>query len=107
MRESQLFNLAQNPHELLSQHRSEEVIALTGHKPGEHQRNLADDPEQPGKLEEMETLLLKEKRRLDDPYRLWNQTDDGLPVPEYRGKVNRPKRKRSRVPSPSAEGRGS
>ena len=99
MRETQLFNLAQNPHELLSQQRSEEVIALTGYKPEKEERNLADDPEQAGKLAEM--------RRLDEPYRLWTQPDDGLPVPTIREKVNRPKRKRSRVPSPSAEDRGS
>jgi choline-sulfatase len=27
----------------------------------------------------METLLLAEMRRLNDPWRLWNQPDDGLP----------------------------
>jgi hypothetical protein len=32
----------------------------------------------------MEALLLAEMRRLDDPYRLWNQPDDGLPVVEKR-----------------------
>ena len=68
MRESQLFNLAQNPHEFLSQHRSEEVIALTGHKPEKEERNLAQDPRYVGKLEEM--------RQLDDPYRIWNQPDE-------------------------------
>jgi hypothetical protein len=26
----------------------------------------------------MESLLLAEMRRLDDPWRLWNQPDDGL-----------------------------
>ncbi len=26
-------------------------------------------------------LLLSEMRRLDDPYRLWNQPDDGLTPP--------------------------
>ena len=41
----------------------------------------------------MEKLLLAEMRRLDDPYRLWNQPDDGLPVPEVREKVVRPKKK--------------
>ena len=93
VRETQLFNLAQNPHELISQHHGQKVIELTGHEPGEHQRNLADDPEQAGKLAEMENLLLAEMRRLDDPYRLWNQPDDGLPVPTIREKVNRPKKK--------------
>jgi choline-sulfatase len=26
----------------------------------------------------MEALLLSEMRRLDDPYRLWDQPDDGV-----------------------------
>ena len=30
----------------------------------------------------MEALLLAEMRRLDDPYRLWNQPDDGLEPPK-------------------------
>ena len=98
VRETQLFNLARNPHELISQHHEEAVISLSGHKPGQHQRNLADDPGSAGKLAEMEKLLLDEMRRLDDPYRLWNQPDDGLPVPEYREKVKRPKKKRSPRP---------
>ena len=29
----------------------------------------------------MESLLLTEQRRLDDPYRLWNQPRDGLAIP--------------------------
>ena len=94
IRETQLFHLARNPHELISQHHEQEVIDLTGYQPGEHQRNLADDPKYAGKLAEMEKLLLDEMRRLDDPYRLWNQPDDGLPVPEVREKVVRPKKKR-------------
>ena len=45
--------------------------------------NLAANPDYATKLAEMEALLLSEMRRLDDPYRLWNQPDDGLPpVPE-------------------------
>ena len=94
IRETQLFHLARNPHELISEHHEQEVIGLTGHQPGQHQRNLADDPKYAGKLAEMEKLLLDEMRRLDDPYRLWNQPDDGLPVPEVREKVVRPKKKR-------------
>ncbi len=30
----------------------------------------------------METLLLSEMRRLDDPWRLWDQPDDGLAPPK-------------------------
>ena len=29
----------------------------------------------------MQDLLLAEMRRLEDPWRLWNQPDDGLPPP--------------------------
>ncbi len=98
IRKTQLFNLARNPHELIREHHEEAVTSLSGHKPEQHQRNLANDPGSAGKLAEMEALLLKEMRRLDDPYRLLNQPDDGLPVPEYREKVSRPKRKRNSRP---------
>jgi arylsulfatase A-like enzyme len=83
VRETQLFNLAENPDELLAQHRDPEVIALTGVRPAPHQLNLAGDPRHAAKLAEMEALLLSEMRRLHDPWRLWNQPDDGLtPPPE-------------------------
>ncbi len=77
VRETQLFNLEENPDELLVQHHDPKVIALTGHTPEKHQVNLAGDPKYAKKLEELETLLLAEQRRLDDPYRLWNQPEDG------------------------------
>ena len=83
VRETQLFNLAENPEEFLDQHQDAAVVALTGHRPAKHQRNLAGDPRYAARLAEMETLLLSEMRRLDDPYRLWNQPGDGLqPPPE-------------------------
>ncbi len=71
--ETQLFDLSQNPSELLAEHHDEAVIALTGNRPEKHQRNLADDPRYADKLAEMEALLLEEMKRLDDPYRLWDQ----------------------------------
>ena len=83
VRETQLFNLRENPHELLEQHHAPALVALTGVQPAAHQRNLAADPRHAAKLAEMETLLLAEMRRLDDPWRLWNQPPDGLtPPPE-------------------------
>jgi len=83
VRETQLFNLRENPHEFLEQHHAADVVALTGIKPAVHQRNLAGDPRHAAKLAEMETLLLSEMRRLHDPWRLWNQPSDGLtPPPE-------------------------
>jgi len=79
--ETQLFNLAENPDELLEQHADPQVTGLTRHTPRKNQRNLANDPRYAEKLAEMEALLLAEMRRLDDPYRLWNQPDDNLPQP--------------------------
>jgi choline-sulfatase len=81
VRETQLFNLAENPYELLEQHHDQKVIALTGHTPEQHQRNLAGDPRYADKRKELEALLLAEMRRLDDPYRLWNQPPDDLRPP--------------------------
>lgn len=73
VRETQLFNLAENPHEFLQEHHSEDVIALTGVRPQTHQRNLANDPRYAAKRQELERLLREQQRLLDDPYRLWDQ----------------------------------
>ncbi len=78
VQETQLFNLAENPNELLKEHHDPKVKALSGVNPGENQLNLAGDPTYADKLKEMEALLLSEMRRLHDPYRLWNQPDDGI-----------------------------
>jgi choline-sulfatase len=80
-RETQLFNLKDNPHELVKEHHDPAVIALTGVKPEPHQLNLATDPRHSARLTEMQALLLSEMRRLHDPWRLWNQPDDGLTPP--------------------------
>lgn len=81
VRETQLFNLKDNPDEFLAEHHASEVATLTGVKPAPHQVNLAGDPKYAEKLAEMESLLLAEMRRLDDPWRLWDQPSDGLTPP--------------------------
>jgi choline-sulfatase len=81
VRETQLFNLKDNPHEFIAEHHDPKVIALTGATPEKHQVNLATNPKHADKLAEMETLLLAEMRRLHDPWRLWNQPADGLTPP--------------------------
>ncbi len=91
VREKQLFNLAENPDEFLKEHHDPKVIALTGVTPKPNQVNLAGDPRYADKLKEMEALLLAEMRRVDDPYRLWNQPDDGLTPP-----VEEPAQKRKK-----------
>ena len=72
VQETQLFNLAENPNEFIAEH-GQGSASLT---------DLAENPEYAEKLAEMEALLLSEMRRLDDPYRLWNQPDDGLEPPK-------------------------
>ncbi len=71
VRETQLFNLAENPDEFLKEHGKSEPM-LT---------NLAHDPAHAAKLAEMQALLLAEMRRLDDPWRFSNQPGDNLPPP--------------------------
>ena len=63
IRETQLFNLAENPNEYLPEHQ----------KSGKLETNLADNPKYADKLAEMETLLLEQMEINGDPYRLWNQ----------------------------------
>jgi len=83
VRETQLFNLRDNPNEFLAEHHEPEVVSLTNVKPEAHQVNLADDPRYADQRARMEGLLLEEMRRHNDPWRLWDQSDDGLePPPE-------------------------
>mgnify|MGYP000447948783 CR=1 FL=1 len=71
--ETQLFNLAENPHELLIEHHDPSVIALTGNTPTANQVNLADDPAYADKLKEMEALHYRAQWLLDDPHLLARQ----------------------------------
>ncbi|WP_340157790.1 sulfatase-like hydrolase/transferase [uncultured Maribacter sp.] len=63
VRETQLFNLAENPNEYIAEHS----------KPTEMQNDLAENPKYAAKLAEMENLLLKEMQNYGDPFRLWDQ----------------------------------
>lgn len=74
VRKTQLFNLAENPNELIIEHHDPKVIALTGNKPNPKQVNLANLWQYAAKLKEMEALLLSEQERLNDPYRFWEQS---------------------------------
>jgi len=96
VRETQLFNLKENPHEFVAQHHESPVTSLTGATPTEQQTNLAGDPRYADKLQEMEALLLAEMRRLDDPYRLWNQPPDDV---KPAGNAKRPAKKRTKAKS--------
>lgn len=73
IRETQLFNLKENPDELLEEHQDPKIIALTKNKPKSHQINLAKLDIYKDKLREMEALLLKQMAETNDPYRFWDQ----------------------------------
>ena len=73
VRRTQLFNLKENPHELLIEHQAKDVIAKTGNSPRKKQVNLAVNPQYKDELKEMEELLLSEMKRVNDPYRFWYQ----------------------------------
>lgn len=75
VRETQLFNLRENPHEYVLEHHAPEVIAATGHTPGAAQVDLAEDPRFAGERARMEALLREEMARWGDPYTLWSQRD--------------------------------
>ena len=81
VQETQLFNLKENPEEFIAEH-----------KKGGLQTDLAESPEHAEKLKEMEALLLSEMRRLDDPWRLWNQPDDGLEEPVLKQNTRKPRK---------------
>ncbi len=93
VREKQLFHLGENPNEYLKEHQDPAVVELTGVKPEAHQVNLASDPKHAEKLAEMEALLLSEMRRLNDPWRLWDQPDDGLTPPAKPAKKDKKPKK--------------
>lgn len=73
VRETQLFNLKENPNELLIEHHDEKIVKLIGNKPGKKQKDLAEDSKYSKKLAEMEILLEEQMKEMGDPYRLWNQ----------------------------------
>ncbi len=75
VRETQLFNLKENPHEYIQQNHASSVKEQTGAKPKLGQANLARNQKYADKLREMEALLLSEMKRLDDPHRFWDQEE--------------------------------
>ncbi len=76
VRETQLFNLNQNPHEFLQEHHGLTEGSNNSPKLTDQHVNLADNPAYAPKRQELESLLLAEQKRLHDPYRLWDQPKD-------------------------------
>lgn len=70
VRETQLFNLAENPKEFLDEHRLPEVAELLHHTPQPAQTDLAEIAEYAAKRMELKMLLEREMERLGDPYTL-------------------------------------
>ena len=70
---TQLFNLRENPHELLAEHQGATVRDVLPQRPRRDQRNLAEDPEHLVQRAALEAVLLAEMQRHDDPYRFSDQ----------------------------------
>ena len=70
VRETQLFNLKENPFELLKEHHSAELKAQLKNEPKANQVNLADDPQFAAKRKELEGLLSSQMKSHGDPYTL-------------------------------------
>jgi len=70
VRETQLFDLRKNPHELLAEHRTDALTKLLGITPTAEQIDLAESPKHATKRDELERLLEAEMKRLGDPYEL-------------------------------------
>ena len=88
VRETQLFNLVENPHEFLPEHGKDDP-KLT---------DLAENPDYADKLAEMQALLLSEMRRLDDPYRLWCQPqEEAMPAAKADKKPKRKNKEMEKV----------
>ncbi len=75
-RHTQLFNLRDNPLELLAEHHDPAVAAVSRVSPLPHQRSLAADPAHAGRRAALEADLLAEMRRLEDPFRFSDQPAD-------------------------------
>jgi choline-sulfatase len=70
VRETQLFNLAENPNELLAEHQARDVITWVGATPSAQQIDLAEIDRFAAKRAELETLLTKQMELFGDPYEL-------------------------------------
>jgi choline-sulfatase len=70
VRETQLFNLAENPNELLAEHQARDIITWVGATPSAQQIDLAEIDRFAAKRAELETLLTKQMELFGDPYEL-------------------------------------
>jgi arylsulfatase A-like enzyme len=70
VRETQLFNLQENPQEFLVEHHSPQVAKLLARTPTLEQIDLAEIEQHAAKRQELEQLLKLEMQRLGDPYTL-------------------------------------
>ena len=70
VRETQLFNLKENPHEFLAEHHAADVKKLLEINPSANQIDLAEDAAYAEKRKELEALLASEMKHLGDPYEL-------------------------------------
>ena len=70
VRETQMFNVNENPHEFLVEHHLPELRQQIGIRPGPQQIDLAEVEQYAGKRQELEALLKQQMQQFGDPYEL-------------------------------------
>lgn len=80
--QQQLFNLKENPNELIAAHHERDTVTLTGSTPKPEQTNLAGDPRHAAQLKELQELMLAQMRQHHDPFRFSNQPQEVKSVDE-------------------------
>mgnify|MGYP001585712258 FL=1 len=76
VRYNQLINLRENPNKILILLHSKEAVKKTGSMLATKQVNLANGSQNSQKLDDMESLLLSEMKKLKDSYRYLDQPQD-------------------------------
>ena len=76
VRYNQLITLRENPNKILILLHSKEAVKKTGSMLATKQVNLANGSQNSQKLDDMESLLLSEMKKLKDSYRYLDQPQD-------------------------------
>jgi choline-sulfatase len=70
---TQLFHLAENPHEFVEEHHAPDIAGRLATRPSAIQRNLAEVQDYDAQRKVMEAALLEQMIEHDDPYRFSDQ----------------------------------
>ena len=102
VRETQLFNLKDNPLEFIGEHDTPQVRNLAGAKPAARQTNLAENPKHAAKLAEMEAPPPRRDATTRRSLPPLEPADEGLKtLPANQKKPNTLRKKRNQPKEPA------